>query len=129
MSRPRTEEIAFAALRMVAGFMFMCHGLPKLFGWFGQTVPTGSQLWIGGIIELGTGALVMLGAFTRPAALLASGTMAVAFFQFHAHAKGHILPIVNGGDAAALYCFVFLLFGLRGPGIWSIYTPRRSLHS
>lgn len=121
-SLTRFEPAVYAVLRIVAGFMFLFHGFPKLVGWFSERpMPAvGSQLWIGGVIELVAGALIMLGAFTRYAAVIASGTMAVAFFQFHAVKNGHILPIVNGGDAAALYCFVFLFIAVRGAGVWSV---------
>lgn len=120
MSLSRYEPMAYAALRIVAGFMFAMHALPKLFGVYGNTVPTGSQLWIGGVIELVTGVLIGLGAFARPAAFLASGTMAVAYFQFHVGQSGELLPIANGGDASVLYCLLFLLVLVRGAGAWSV---------
>lgn len=124
----RFEPIGYAVLRIVAGFMFALHGLPKLFGWFGQLEAVGSQKWFGGIIELVCGALIMIGLFTRPAAFLASGTMAVAFLQFHwkfEPSLERLLPIVNRGDAAVLYCFLFLLVAIRGAGIWSLDRVRR----
>src|SRR5688572_30489758 len=116
--RPRFEPIAYAALRIVAGAMFTFHGLQKIFGVLSPHAQpaVGSQVWIGGVIELVGGLLVAIGLFTRPAALLASGTMAVAYIQFHWKlALGtSMLPIVNGGEPAVLYCFVFLLFAIRG---------------
>jgi putative oxidoreductase len=124
----RYEPMAYAALRIVAGSMFLFHGVSKLFGWPGHAVPFGSQLWVGGVIELVGGALIALGLLTRPAALLASGTMAVAYFQFHwklEFANWAFLPIVNQGEPAVLYCFVFLLIAIRGAGIWSLDRARR----
>ncbi len=122
--RQRLEPAAYALLRIVAGAMFMLHSFSKLFGWRGaDPKPMFSQLWFGGVIELVGGALIAIGLFTRPAALIASGTMAVAYFQFHwklDFAGERYLPIVNKGEAAVLYCFVFLLFAARGAGIWSL---------
>jgi putative oxidoreductase len=131
-NRSNMQSIAFAALRIVAGFMFACHGAQKLLGWFnspGQP-PAFSQLWFGGVIELVGGILIALGLFTRPVALLASGTMAVAYFQFHwqvQHAGAlseRLLPIVNKGEPAVLYCFVFLMFALSGAGAYSLDARR-----
>jgi putative oxidoreductase len=123
----RYEPMAYAVLRIVAGFMFMFHGLGKIFGWLGKSMEVGSQLWIGGVIELVGGVLIMIGLFTRPAALIASGTMAVAYFQFHwklEFANYAFLPAVNHGEMAVLYCFVFLLIAMRGAGMWSIDRAR-----
>lgn len=130
--RSHLQSLAGAALRIVAGLMFACHGAQKLLGWFGgagQQPHAWSQVWFGGVIELVCGILIALGLFTRPAALLASGTMAVAYFQFHwkvqeAGAASRFLPISNGGELAALYCFVFLVFALSGPGIYSLDRRR-----
>ena len=126
----RLEPTAYALLRVVAGAMFLVHGAQKILGWpaSGHAISVGSQAWFGGIIELGAGALVALGLFTRPAAFLASGTMAVAYFQFHwklALDDLGWLPLVNRGELAVLYCFVFLLIALRGAGPLSI-DQRRS---
>jgi putative oxidoreductase len=113
----KVEPIVYAALRIIAGAMFACHALPKLFGVFGDPVPVGSQFWVGGIIELVTGLAIALGLGTRIAAFLASGQMAVAYFQFHVDFDPkQILPITNGGDDTVLYCFVFLFVCMRGPG-------------
>jgi putative oxidoreductase len=127
--RSNLQSLAGAALRIVAGGMFACHGAQKILGWFTDKPgpPTGSQLWIGGIIELVCGILVALGLFTRPAALLAAGTMAVAYFQFHWKlAMDHtmFLPIKNGGELAVLYCFVFLVFAVSGAGALSLDRRR-----
>ena len=115
----RLETAAYAALRIVCGFLLAFHGLQKLFGVLAkhEGPPIGSQLWIGGVIELAGGVLVALGVFARPAAFLVSGTMAVAYFQFHfGLASYHWLPIANDGELAVVYCFVFLLIAARGAG-------------
>jgi putative oxidoreductase len=122
IDRTRLEAWTYAALRAVAGFMFLFHGLQKMFGVFTTKVPPEvlSQKWFGGVIELIGGALVMVGLFTRPAAFLSAGTMAVAYWQFHALEREKLLPIQNGGELAVLYCFVFLLIFARGSGALSL---------
>lgn len=129
--RARLQSLAGGILRIVAGVMFACHGAQKILGWWGAPghpqPPVGSQVWIGGIIELVCGALIALGFFTRPAAFLASGTMAVAYFQFHKGYElggGHFLPIVNGGEMAVLYCFLFLVYAVSGAGALSVDAAR-----
>lgn len=123
------EPTAYALLRVVAGLMFFFHGLQKIFGLLSPfQPPPGSQLWIGGIIELVTGLLIALGLWTRGAAFLASGTMAVAYFQFHwklALAGGKWLPGVNQGELAVVYCFLFLFVAARGSGRFA-FDNRRS---
>lgn len=116
------EPFAYAALRIVAGAMLALHGAQKLFGFPpGPQPPLYSQLWIGGVIELLTGSLIAIGLLTRPAAFLASGTMAVAYFQFHwKFGQAAFLPMVNKGELAVLYCFVFLLAWARGGGPVSV---------
>lgn len=118
------EATAYAGLRIVTGFMFSQHGFQKMFGLLTDrpTPPFGSQLWFGGLIELVCGLLVLVGFQTRPAAFLASGTMAVAYFQFHWKFQfgEAFFPAVNGGELAALYCFVFLFLACRGCGKWAI---------
>lgn len=113
------ERPAFIALRIVAGAMFACHGLQKLFGILGATSQpqVASQLWIGGVIELACGAALAVGLFTRAASLLAAATMVVAYVQFHwklVFAGWRWVPAVNKGELAVLYLFVFLLFATRG---------------
>jgi putative oxidoreductase len=124
IDRARLETISYAALRIVAGFMFLWHGTQKLLGFpAAKTMPElWSQKWIGGVIELVAGVLITVGLFTRPAAFLAAGTMAVAYIQFHwkLGLGADLLPIVNKGELAALYCFVFLLIWARGAGPISI---------
>ena len=124
---PQTEN-AYAALRIVSGFLFMFHGIQKLFGlWTDHQPPVGSQMWIGGCIELVGGVLICVGLFTVIAAFIASGTMAVAYFQFHwkLHMGSEILPVVNKGEMAVLYCFIFVFIACRGPGRFSIDARRR----
>ncbi|HEY5923929.1 MAG TPA: DoxX family protein [Kofleriaceae bacterium] len=124
IDRARLETISYAALRIVAGFMFLFHGTQKLFSFpVAKEMPAlWSQKWFGGVIELVAGSLIMLGLFTRPAAFIASGMMAVAYIQFHwKGALGmDLLPLVNRGELAALYCFVFLLIWAKGAGSISI---------
>ena len=114
---------AYALLRIVAGFMFSLHGAQKLFGFLSeQAVPAGSLPWLGGIIELVCGLCIMLGAFTRLAAFIASGEMAVAYFMVHwkLQFSRQFFPIANHGELAALYCFVFLYLSTQGSGLWSV---------
>jgi putative oxidoreductase len=108
-------------LRIMSGLIFLAHGTGKHLGlpMLPYEIPAGSPAWWAGWIELVTGALIALGLFTRPAAFLASGTMAAAYFIGHAP-QGLFVPAVNGGDAAILYCFVFLYFVFSGPGPWSV---------
>jgi putative oxidoreductase len=118
------RQITWNLLRIVAGFLFMQHGLPKLFGILGGMGPQGgsaeifSLLWFAGVIEVFGGLAIALGLFTRPIAFLASGEMAVAYFK--AHAPEGFWPIQNGGELAALYCFVWLFFSAHGPGSFSL---------
>jgi putative oxidoreductase len=114
---------AYALMRVVAGFMFSFHGAQKILGVLsGFQPPVGSQLWFGGIMELVCGLLIMVGFQTRWAAFLASGEMAVAYFQFHWKFQlgPAFFPIVNKGELAVLYCFVFLFSAARGGRKWSV---------
>ena len=115
----RFESFAYAAFRVVAGFLFLFHGLQKVFGMYGGTqMPLASQMGLAGIIELVGGTLIALGAFTWPVAIICSGEMAVAYFQ--AHQPRGLWPIQNGGELAALYCFAFLFIATRGGGPYSL---------
>jgi putative oxidoreductase len=109
-------------LRIVAAFLFMAHGAQKLFGFLAPAgaaaPPLFSQMWIGGILELFGGALLLLGLFTRPVAFILSGMMAVGYFQMHA--PGGFWPLQNKGELAVLYCFVFLFLSVAGGGVWSV---------
>lgn len=114
---------AYALLRIAAGLMFACHGAQKLFGVLGGTrPPVGSQLFFAGIIELCGGLAVAMGLGTRIAAFLCSGEMAVAYFQAHwkFQAGSHFFPILNKGELAVLYCFVFLLIATKGTVKWGL---------
>jgi putative oxidoreductase len=112
-------------LRIVVGFMFACHGAQKLLGMFGGMQASFlSLMWVAGALELLGGLLILLGLFTAPVAFVLCGEMAVAYFTRH-HPKGW-LPIRNGGELAALYCFVLLYLFSAGPGPWSFdYLFRR----
>lgn len=112
---------ALGALRIVAGLIFLEHGTQKLLGFPAGLNPAPESMslfWWAGLFELVLGALIALGLFTRAAAFLAAGEMAVAYW--HTHAPRDFFPVNNGGDAAILYCFVFLLFAAAGPGSWSL---------
>ena len=110
-----------SVLRMVAAFLFMAHGTQK---WLAFPVPRASptELWslsgVAGLLELVGGFLLLLGLFTRPVAFVLSGLMAFAYFI--AHAPQGFWPIVNRGELAALYCFVFLYLAAAGGGPWSL---------
>ncbi len=108
-------------LRIVSGLIFTLHGTQKHFSFPPREGPAPelmSQMGLGGAIEIIAGLLILLGLFTRPAAFIASGMMAVAYWQFHA--PQNLFPTLNGGDGAILYCFVFLYFVFAGPGPWSL---------
>jgi putative oxidoreductase len=111
----RHAELVYGIMRIVVGALFACHGAQKLFGAFGGPAMTGVPLMLAaGIIELVGGGLVAVGLVTSIAAFIASGQMAVAYFM--AHASKGFWPIVNHGELAALYCFVFLYIAARGAG-------------
>jgi putative oxidoreductase len=111
-----------SVLRIMAGLLFLQHGTAKFLGipYIERmyNLPPFSQSWIAGVIELIGGVLLVLGLFTRPVAFLSSGLMAVAYFI--AHAPRGFYPILNAGELAALYCFVFLYISAAGAGPWSI---------
>lgn len=112
---------ALAVLRIVSGLLFLLHGTQKVLGFpamDGGTPPLMSLFGAAGLIEIVTGVLIIIGFFTRPAAFLASGTMAVAYWTVHA--PGSIFPTQNFGDAAVLFCFIFLYLVFAGPGAWSV---------
>jgi putative oxidoreductase len=116
----RWAPYLLSILRIAAGLLFIEHGLSKLFG-FPQPMPSPALFtleWFAAIIEFAGGTLVTLGLLTRAAAFIMSGEMAVGYFLFHAP-RG-FFPILNGGDAAILYCFVFLYLVFAGAGPWSL---------
>ncbi len=107
-----------AVLRIITGFLFVPHGIQKLFG-LGDKGPREDPLaLIAGTIELAGGLLVLVGFQTRWVAFLCSGLMAAAYFI--GHAQGGFLPLLNRGELAVLYCFVFLFFWANGSGTWSV---------
>jgi putative oxidoreductase len=125
--REHLELYAYTALRVLVGFLLVCHGVQHLFGVWTSASSIGSQMWIGGILELAGGALIALGFYTRLAAFILCGQMAVAYFQYHwkLHFDGwRFLPIVNKGELAVAYCFVLLLVWARGAGPYSLDRRR-----
>jgi putative oxidoreductase len=115
--------------RIVVGFLYAIHGTVHLFSWpiapGGGPVPVGSwPIWWAGLIELIVGLLVMIGLFTRPAALLGSGAMAYAYFTVHQPKA--LWPIDNGGELAVLYCFALLLLAFTGAGAFAVDGRRRN---
>ncbi|MPZ18902.1 MAG: DoxX family membrane protein [Luteitalea sp.] len=108
----------YAALRIVVGILFACHGAQKLFGAFGGSPIPEPLNTVAGAIEFFGGALVAVGFFTGWAAFITSGQMAVAYFM--GHASGGFWPIVNQGELAVLYCFLFLYMASRGSGAFSV---------
>lgn len=116
---------ALSLLRIVAALIFLMHGSAKLIGFPSSGMPmppVGSLMWIGGVLELVGGLLLLVGLLSRPVAFVLSGEMAVAYWMFHAPRS--TFPLQNEGDAAILYCFVFLLIAAAGPGPWSLDAAR-----
>lgn len=112
----RNIHVSYMLLRIVSGAALSFHGLQKVFGLFTDRQPELMQIWIGGVIELICGVLIAIGLFTRWAAFLASGTMAVAYIQFHWKFQfdSHFFPAVNKGELALIYAFLFLYIACRG---------------
>ena len=119
---------ALALLRITTAYMFLLHGTAKLFGFpgAGKTVQLASLSGVAGLLEVVGGVLLILGLFTRPAAFIVSGEMAFAYFMGHAIPQGWVLvPMLNRGESAALFCFIFLYLSAAGPGAWSLDGLRR----
>lgn len=115
----RFTDPSYTLLRIVAGLLFFCHGAQKILGAFGGAHgPLDTLSRVAGWMELIGGPLLMLGLFTVPVAFLCSGEMAVAYFK--AHAPNGFWPIVNHGELAVVYCFLFLYIAARGGGPWSL---------
>ena len=122
--RPR----ALAVLRIVTGYLVIPHGTAKLFGVPHQAMFDGLQLFsligLAGAIEVFLGALFLIGLFTRPVAFVLCGFMAVAYFMAHGSQGSVLLPMLNQGELAVLYCFLFLYFVFSGAGAWSVDALR-----
>lgn len=124
----RYSPVALTLLRIIAGFLFMPHGAQKLFGWLGGIEGTGASasfpnlMWVAGVLEFFGGLCLLLGVWTRPVAFLLSGMMATAYFM--GHASRGFWPLLNRGELAVLYCFVFLFLAAAGgrpltvEGLW-----------
>jgi putative oxidoreductase len=119
---PRFAPYALAALRIVAALLFIAHGTQKLFGYpappSSGLPPMFSLFWIGAILEAAGGLLVLVGFYSRAIGFILAGEMAVAYFLFHAPRS--FFPLLNNGDSAVLFCFVFLYIAVVGPGAFSI---------
>ena len=119
---PHSDRV-YAVTRIMVGTMFAFHGIQKIFGVLTEyQPPVGSQLWIGGVLELVAGSAIALGVFTSISAFIASGMMAVAYFQFHWKFQfdSQFFPGINKGELAVLYSFAFLFMATKGSGIWSV---------
>ena len=123
-SLSKYQSQALAVLRIVTAYLFLLHGTAKLFGVPHVAMFDGLQVMslmgLAGILEVAGGLLLILGLFTRPVAFVLSGQMAVAYFMAHA-SQGHPLaPMLNQGESAVLFCFIFLYFVFAGPGAWAL---------
>jgi putative oxidoreductase len=124
----RFADITYALMRVIVGTLLACHGAQKLFGLLGGTrAELASLTGLAGVIEFFGGVLVALGLFAGLAAFLISGTMAVAYFKVHA--PGGFWPILNHGELAVAYCFVFLYVSSHGSGAWSLDALMRRAHA
>jgi putative oxidoreductase len=132
----RYSTYIYAILRIVSGFLLLWHGSQKLLGYPPAQMPPGAPppagldplMAVAGTIELVGGVLIMIGLFTSIAAFLASGMMAVAYFMVHFSMQA-FLPLVNKGELAVIYCFVFLYIASRGSGVWSVDSLFRGSRS
>jgi putative oxidoreductase len=117
---------ALSLLRIVAALLFIEHGSAKLFGFpdvpMFENLDLFSLLGLAGVLEFFGGLLLLVGLFTRPVAFILSGEMAFAYFM--AHAPRNFFPVINEGDAAILYCFIFLYIAIVGGGVWSVDYAR-----
>ena len=119
---------ALAVLRIVTAFLFVQHGTAKFFGAphvaMFDGMPIVSLLGLAGALEFGGGILMLIGLFSRPVAFVLSGFMAVAYFMAHASRGGVLTPILNQGELAIMFCFVFLFISVAGGGAWSVDAAR-----
>ncbi|MET8142362.1 DoxX family protein [Sphaerisporangium sp. NPDC005288] len=127
MNVDRFSGPVLSLFRFVTGLLFLCHGLSSVFGVLGGNRGSGHAIpfgtwpgWWAAAIQLVFGALVLVGLFTRVSAVLASGSMAYAYFTVHQPQA--LLPLNNGGEAAAMFCWAFLLIAVLGPGVWALDT-------
>jgi putative oxidoreductase len=124
-ARSSAQDVVYTGLRLVASWVYVQHGLQKMFGLFGgfgpggATAPMGTIFFVAGVIECICGTLIFLGLFTRPLAFIASGEMAVAYFMAHAPTNP-VVTALNHGETPALLCFAFLYISLTGPGPYSL---------
>ena len=124
MNKNRAVQVTYFLLRVVSGLLFFQAGSVKLLGWFGgmpgsgSSAPLMSQIGIGGALEFFGGLAILLGLCTRPVAFVLSGEMAVAYWQFHA--PDGAWPVLNHGEPAVLFCFIFLFMAAMGGGDWSL---------
>ena len=120
----KVETVAWAAMRIVSGLALSMHGMQKILGVLADHPAPAmfTQMWLGGVIELVCGLLLAIGLLVRPAAFLASGTMAVAYLQFHWKFRfdENLFPVKNGGELALIYCFLFFAFFAFGAGSVSL---------
>ena len=125
----RWQGPLLSLLRIVTALLFIEHGTSKLFDFphveMPMAITVGSLPWIAGLMEVVGGLLLLIGLFTRPVAFILAGEMAAAYWM--AHAPRSTFPAVNGGDAAILFCFVFLYLAAAGPGPWAIGTKREAV--
>jgi putative oxidoreductase len=124
----RYQPQAHAVLRIMTALLFIEHGTQKLFGFPASTMEGGGldgMTLVTGTLEAFGGFLILIGFLTRPAAFILSGFMAVAYFM--AHAPQNFFPVNNMGDAAILYCFIYLYLFVAGPGVWSVDSARRAV--
>lgn len=130
MQNPMFEEGGWAdqwaprflsILRIMTALLFLAHGTSKILGFPMSSAsfpPAWSLLWVAGMLELVGGALLLIGLLSRPVAFLLAGEMAVAYWMVHA--PDNFWPVLNDGEAAILFCFIFLYVAVRGPGPWSV---------
>ncbi|MEV6860561.1 DoxX family protein [Streptosporangium subroseum] len=127
MKLERFNGPVLSLFRVVTSLLFLCHGMASMFGVFGGNRGTGQAIefgvwpgWWAALIQMVCGALVLLGLFTRAGAILSSGSMAYAYFMVHL--PQDLLPLRNGGELAALFCWSFLIIAILGPGPWALDT-------
>lgn len=132
-TQSKSVDLALTLLRIVAGSLFMLHGAQKLFGLFGglggngTSAPLLTLMWFAGVLEFFGGLCILLGLFMCPVALLLSGQMAVAYFTVHAP-RG-FWPLLNHGEPAVLFCFIFLFLAVAGGGQFTLDKLRRNKES